>query len=82
MRCASTYGELRQHNWSPQQARGVLPNALKTEIVMTGNLREWRHFFELRCSPKAHPQMREVADLLLTDARERVDVIFEDIDKK
>lgn len=44
----------------PQEARSVLPNSLKTEIVMTANLREWRHVFRLRCSDKAHPQMREV----------------------
>lgn len=49
-------------NWgcSPQEARAVLPNSLKTEVVMTANLREWRHFFKLRTAPAAHPQMREV----------------------
>jgi thymidylate synthase (FAD) len=48
---------------SPQIARSVLPNALKTEIVMTTNFRSWLHFFELRCAPEAHPQIREVADM-------------------
>ena len=65
--------------WSPQQARSVLPNALKTEIVITGNLREWLHFFELRCAPTAHPQMQEVANMILKDIIERVPVIFDDI---
>jgi thymidylate synthase (FAD) len=46
---------------SPQIARSVLPNSLKTEIVMTANFREWLHFFKMRTSPQAHPQMREVA---------------------
>jgi len=46
---------------SPQEARTVLPNSLKTEIVMTANLREWRHFFKLRCAAAAHPQMRDLA---------------------
>jgi hypothetical protein len=66
-------------DWSPQQARSVLPNALKTEIVITGNLREWRHFFKLRTAKGAHPQMKEVADRLLQDARRRVPVVFDNI---
>lgn len=47
--------------WTPQQARAILPNALKTELVMTGFVSDWKHFFELRCSPNAHPQARELA---------------------
>jgi thymidylate synthase (FAD) len=54
------YNELLQSGWRPEQAREVLPNALKTEIVMTANLREWVHVFNLRCSKKAHPQIREL----------------------
>jgi thymidylate synthase (FAD) len=65
--------------WTPQQARSVLPNSLKTEIVITGNLREWLHFFNLRCAPSAHPQMREIADLLLTDIRVKIPVIFDSV---
>lgn len=64
---------------SPQEARSVLPNSLKTEVVMTADLREWRHFFKLRCSPAAHPQMREVATIALNKVKERVPVIFDDI---
>lgn len=64
----------------PQEARSVLPNSLKTEVVMTANLREWRHFLKLRCSAAAHPQMREVAMLLLADLKERYPVFFGDID--
>ncbi len=55
------YKVLVKNGYTPQIARAVLPNALKTEIIMTANLREWRLFFSLRCSPKAHPQMRELA---------------------
>jgi thymidylate synthase (FAD) len=44
----------------PEEARSVLPNSLKTEIVVSANLREWRHILKLRTSPKAHPQMRQV----------------------
>jgi thymidylate synthase (FAD) len=50
---------------TPQIARGVLPTCLKTEIVMTANFREWQHFFKLRTSKAAHPQMREVAAMAL-----------------
>ncbi len=73
----STYQRLLIEGWSPQQARSVLPNALKTEIIITGNLREWRHFFSLRVAPNAYPRMREVAYLLLNDARKRISIVFE-----
>ena len=46
---------------TPETARSVLPNSLKTEFICTMNLREWRHFFELRTAPAAHPDMRAVA---------------------
>jgi thymidylate synthase (FAD) len=64
---------------SPQEARSVLPNSLKTEIWVTYNLREWRHFFQLRCAPSAHPQMQEVARLLLAEMTAYVPIIFDDI---
>lgn len=61
----------------PEQARAVLPNSLKTEVVVTANFREWRHFFKLRCAPAAHPQMRQVAQLLHVAARLCVPEVFE-----
>jgi len=64
---------------SPQEARAVLPNSLKTELVMTANIREWRHFLKLRTSPAAHLQMREVASLLLKELKQKVPVLFDDI---
>lgn len=64
---------------SPQEARSILPNSLKTEIVITMNLREWRHFFTLRTSKMAHPQMREIAIPLLKEFQKRIPVIFDDI---
>lgn len=51
----------RNNPWTPQQARSVLPNALKTELVMTGTLEQWKGFFKLRCDKAAHPQARELA---------------------
>ena len=64
---------------SPQEARSVLPNSLKTEIVVTMDLREWRHFFRLRTAPAAHPQMREIALPLLEAFRQTVPVVFDQL---
>lgn len=73
------YNTLRERGVSPQIARSVLPNALKTEIVCTMNLREWRHFFKLRCSKAAHPQMREIAIPLLAEFVQLIPVVFDDL---
>lgn len=75
------YFELLNWGCTPQEARAVLPTSLKTEVVMTANLREWRHFFKLRTAPAAHPQMREVAIPLLHQMRSQVPVIFDDIEE-
>lgn len=56
----SAYHDLRAAGLPPQEARGVLPIDLKTEIVVTANLREWMHIFDLRCASAAHPQIREL----------------------
>lgn len=74
------YKALIESGCSPQKARAVLPNSLKTEIVMTANLREWRHFLKLRTSPAAHPQIREVAIPLLNELKSLIPVIFDDIE--
>jgi thymidylate synthase (FAD) len=74
-----SYFELIKLGATPQEARSVLPNSLKTEIVMTMNLREWRHFFKLRTSNDAHPQMRQIAQPLLDEFKKQVPVIFDDI---
>jgi len=71
---------IKELNWQPQQARSVLPNSLKTEIVITYNLREWRHFFKLRTSKAAHPQMREIACPMLDKFKELIPIIFDDIE--
>lgn len=73
------YFALLDEGCSPQEARSVLPNSLKTEVVMTANIREWRHFLKLRCSPAAHPQMREVALILLDKVHWLIPVCFDDI---
>lgn len=67
---------------TPQEARSVLPNSVKTEVVMTANYREWRHFFNLRAARAtgpAHPQMEEITVPLLRELNNRIPVVFEDI---
>ena len=73
------YFNLLELGCSPQEARSVLPNSLKTELYMTANLREWRHFFRLRTSAAAHPQMREVAIPLMHAMQLLLPGVFEDI---
>lgn len=73
------YFNLLDWGCSPQEARAVLPNSLKTEVVMTANIREWRHFLQLRTSSAAHPQMREIATPLLRELQKKIPVCFDDI---
>lgn len=75
-----TYFRLLENGSTPQEARSVLPTSLKTEVVMTANLREWRHFFKLRTAKAAHPQMRELTIPLLTDLKTMIPIIFDDIE--
>lgn len=74
-----TYFKLTEAGASPQEARSILPNSLKTEIVVTMNIREWRHFFKLRTATTAHPQMREIANMVLAEFRKKIPVLFDDI---
>jgi thymidylate synthase (FAD) len=73
------YFKMLDWGCTPEEARAVLPNSLKTELVMTANLREWRHFFKLRTSKAAHPQMRELTVPLLGEFKEKIPVVFDDI---
>lgn len=77
--CEACYFQMIQGGATPQEARSILPNSLKTELVTTMNLREWRHFFKLRTSPAAHPQMREIALMMLQNFQREVPIIFDDI---
>lgn len=74
------YFALLKEGRTPQEARAVLPTSLKTELIMTANLREWRHFFKLRTPRAAHPQMREVAIPLLQRMKAEIPIIFDDIE--
>lgn len=73
------YITLLENGATAQEARSVLPNSTKTEIIITANFREWRNFFRLRTAEVAHPQMREVTRPLLKDLKQRIPVIFDDI---
>lgn len=77
-----SYMKLIESGARPEEARSVLPNSLKTEIVATCNVREWRHILNLRCSKAAHPQMREIMLPLLSDFNQILSVLFCDIYKK
>jgi len=74
----NAYFDLLDAGASPQEARSVLPNSLKTEIVMTANLREWKHVFAMRCSDKAHPQIRQVMIPLRDEVTKILPEIFLD----
>ena len=73
------YNKKIKGGWRPEQARSVLPNSLKTEIVVTANMREWRTIFKQRTSKAAHPQMRELMIPLLEELKVKLPVIFDDI---
>lgn len=71
------YNRLLASGVKPETARSVLPNCLKTEIVMTANLREWRHILKLRTAPDAHPDMRVIMCDLQEQLREKIPVVFD-----
>lgn len=75
----NAYAELIRRGEKPEVARGVLPNSTATEIYVTANLREWRHFFELRCDRTAQKDIRMLALELLCQMFEKYPVFFEDL---
>lgn len=73
------YIHLINKGYKPQEARAILPTCIKTEINMKANLREWRHFFRLRCDSAAHPDIRILALDLLKQLHEQIPIIFDDL---
>lgn len=73
------YNYLIDNGATPQEARSVLPNSLKTEIVCTANIREWRHILKLRTAKTAHPQMRALMLPLLRQLKSKLPILFDDI---
>lgn len=80
-RAEAAYRFLINHEFKPEEARDVLPNATATSLVMTMNFRELRHFLKLRLDKAAHPQIRELAGVILEILKEKYPVFVEDIEK-
>lgn len=76
----AAYFKLLNEGLLPQEARAVLPNSTKTEVIVKANYREWRHILKLRTDRKAHPDMRHLMIPLLNDLKARIPVIFDDIE--
>lgn len=74
------YKGLRAAGWVPQDARQILPTGIDAQIVMTANLREWRHVLKLRCSIDSHWEIREVMVKLLKEVKQRIPVLFDDFE--
>ena len=80
--CSQTekqYQKMLNEGYRPEIARGILPNDLKTELIMSANLREWRHFFKLRAESHAHPELRRVTVPLLKELIQKIPAVFSDI---
>ncbi len=75
--CEMAYLTLLEMGAKAQEARSVLPNSLKTELIVSANVREWRHIFKLRCSNASHPQMRQVMLPMLKEFHSRIPVLFD-----
>lgn len=75
----ATYMSMLERGVKPEEARSILPLSIKTETVMTANLREWRHFFKLRTTPFCHPQMCQITIPLLQELKSLIPVVFDDI---
>ena len=75
----SAYLQMLAERISPEQARSVLPNSTKTELIMTANLREWKHILYLRTSIAAHPQMRDLADKIKRILEFNYPTIFKEV---
>jgi len=73
------YRGLRKSDWVPEDARQILPIGIKSQIVVTSNLREWRHIFKLRTNVRAHWEIRRVMNGLLQEVKEKIPIIFDDI---
>lgn len=78
-RTEEIYNHFIKYGSTPQRARAILPNSIKTELIMTANLREWRHFLKVRTHHTAHPQMRELTIPLLKEFKKLLPIIFDDI---
>lgn len=80
MKCAEAeYMTMLSLGCKPEEARTVLPLSIKTETVITANIREWRHILKMRTTDFCHPQMKSIMRLLLDDLKKRIPIVFDDI---
>jgi thymidylate synthase (FAD) len=75
-----SYKNLADKGWKPDVLRMLLPHSTKADINITANLREWRHIFTLRASPKAHPTIHSLVYALLLEFKRKIPIIFDDIE--
>ncbi|MGA7855441.1 MAG: FAD-dependent thymidylate synthase [Candidatus Acidiferrales bacterium] len=75
----ASYHKLLDAGWRPQDARSILPNALSSKIVVTGNLRNWRHFFLMRTSKETHPDFKRITIPMLAEFQKNVPLLYDDI---
>lgn len=80
-RIEEAYNFLIDQEFKPEEARDILPNATATSLVMTMNFRELRHFLKLRLDKVAHPQIRELAGMILEILKDKYPVFVEDIER-
>jgi thymidylate synthase (FAD) len=78
--CEEMYKLMLARGCAPQIARSAFPNALASRIIVTGNLRNWRHFLLMRTTKESHPQMRQVTIPLLAQFKTQIPILFEDIE--
>lgn len=78
--CERIYKVLINLRVAPQLARSIFPNSLASRIITTGNLRNWRHFLIMRTSQETHPQMKQVTIPLLAEFKEKIPLLFDDIE--
>lgn len=74
-----SYLEMAEKGAKADQLRMLLPHSTKADVIMTANIREWRHVFKLRCAPAAHPSVRHIMLMLLNEFRKKIPVLFDDI---
>ena len=79
-KCEQHYFRLIELGLSPQDARGVLPIDIKTEIIIDANIRQWRHIFKMRTVSGAHPSMQQLLIPLLQECKEKIPILFDDIE--
>lgn len=75
----NNYNAMAELGCKPDQLRMLLPHSIKADVILTANLREWRHIFKLRCAPAAHPSVQQIMRMLFRELKSKIPVIFDDL---